>query len=105
MRDFWSGRRKGFLTAAGLAVALALAGSANAATIPFTDNFDSDALGTTPPTGFTAGGATTYSVVQQSGADHAAQAASVANSGSIGVSLTNVTNNALTISTDARLTR
>jgi hypothetical protein len=102
MGKILSRRKRAFLGAA--AVGFAVATSAGAATIPFTDNFDADPLGTSPPTGFTAGGATTYSVVQQSGADNAAQAASSANSGSIGVSLTNVTDNALTLSTDARLT-
>jgi hypothetical protein len=95
-------RGRGFQFAA--VILAALAGSAGAATIPFVTNYDGDAVGTTPPSGFTAGGTTAYTIVQQAVGDNAAQAASAANSGSIGVSLTNTAGNALTISTDAKLT-
>jgi hypothetical protein len=79
--------------------------SARAALVPFTDNFNGDTVGSTTPTGFTAGGAAIYSIVQQSPGDNALQGAPTgAASGSEGISFTNIAGMILSLSTDARLT-
>jgi hypothetical protein len=83
---------------------VAWANLAGAATIPFTDNFDADTIGATTIPGWTAGGSSIYSIVEQTPGDNALQGASAINSGSQGISFTNAVGNAITLSTDARLT-
>jgi hypothetical protein len=83
---------------------MALGGGAHAATIPFTDTFDSDPVGSAPPAGFTVGGGAIYSIVEQTSGDNALLGSvSGANSGSMAVSLTNAVGNPITLSTDAKL--
>jgi hypothetical protein len=98
------GEMRKWLYPAAAAVGLFVALPAHAALAPFNANFDSDTVGSTTPTGFTAGGAAIYSIVQQSPGDNALQAVSSVSSGSEGVSLTNIAGNILTLSTDATLT-
>jgi hypothetical protein len=100
----YGGEMRKWLYPAAAAAGLFVALPAHAALAPFTSNFDSDTVGSTSPTGFTAGGTAIYSIVQQSPGDNALQASSAVNSGSEAVSLTNIASNILTLSTDATLT-
>jgi len=92
-----------WLGAALLTGAMGWPGAASAAVMPFSYNFDADTVGATTIPNFTAGGAAIYSIAEQSPGDNALQAISNTNSGSEGVSLTNASGNAITLSTDARL--
>lgn len=95
-----SGRASGAVVAV---ILLGWAAAAPAATIPFSSNFDSDTVGATSATGFTGGGSSIYTIVQQAVGDNALQAASSVNSGSQGVSLTNAAGNPVSLTSDVRL--
>jgi hypothetical protein len=96
-------RRSTWLRAIVFSGAVACAGLASAAVMPFSDNFDADTVGATTVPNFTSGGAAIYSIVQQSPGDNALQAVSSVSSGSEGISLANASGNPITLSTDARL--